>query len=160
MTIADLIPPLIPPARSRPGRSGKAPRLARPLPLAASLSPAALPPNLLYGLGRIDMSGRVADRTVTMALGWQSGDRLIVTGTDDVVLARRDPAGMVTVAARAYIAIPAPLRRRCGLRAGDRVLLAALPDEDALAAYPMSVIDLVIREFRSGPSPRDARGLS
>jgi AbrB family looped-hinge helix DNA binding protein len=106
------------------------------------------------------MSGRVADRTVTMALGWQRGDRLIVTGTDDVVLARRDPAGMVTVAARAYIAIPAPLRRRCGLRAGDRVLLAALPDEDALAAYPMSVVDLVIREFRNGPSPRDARGLS
>jgi hypothetical protein len=27
-------------------------------------------------MGRIDASGRVADRVVTQALGWQLGDRL------------------------------------------------------------------------------------
>jgi len=46
-----------------------------------------------------------------------------------VVTARRDPAGMITLPASAYITIPAALRRRCGMEAGDQVLLAALPDQ-------------------------------
>ena len=41
--------------------------------------------------------------------------------------ARRDPHGMIIVPARACLASPAVLRRRCGLRAGDRVLRAAVP---------------------------------
>ena len=44
-----------------------------------------------------------------------------------MVVARRDPGGMVTLPARSCIAIPAALRHRCGLRPGDRVLLAAVP---------------------------------
>jgi bifunctional DNA-binding transcriptional regulator/antitoxin component of YhaV-PrlF toxin-antitoxin module len=51
---------------------------------------------------------------------------------------------MVTLAARAYIVIPAALRRRCGLHAGDLVLLAAAPGEDTLAAYPFAVVDQAI----------------
>jgi Catechol dioxygenase N terminus len=44
-----------------------------------------------------------------------------------------------------YIVIPAALRRRSGLLAGDRVLLAALPREDTLAAYSVAVVDQAIR---------------
>jgi hypothetical protein len=51
---------------------------------------------------------------------------------------------MVTLAARPHIVIPAALRRCCGLRAGDRVLLAALPGEDTLAAYSFTVVDQAI----------------
>ena len=80
-----------------------------------------------YGFGRIDASGRVADRATTSALGWRGGDRLTLTADAGVVIARRDPGGMVTMAARPYIVIPAALRRRCGLRPGDHVLLAASP---------------------------------
>jgi bifunctional DNA-binding transcriptional regulator/antitoxin component of YhaV-PrlF toxin-antitoxin module len=43
------------------------------------------------------------------------------------------------------VVIPAALRRRCGLRPGDQVLLAAWTDEDALAAYPLAVVDSAIR---------------
>jgi hypothetical protein len=53
-----------------------------------------------------------------------------------VMIARRDPGGMVTVPARPYIVIPAALRRRCGLRAGDHVLLAASPAQDT-ALFPI-----------------------
>jgi hypothetical protein len=35
------------------------------------------------------------------------------------MIARRDPAGMVTVPSRPYMVIPAALHRRCGLRVGD-----------------------------------------
>jgi hypothetical protein len=88
----------------------------------------------VYGIARIDASGRICERAVITALGWSGGDRLTFTADAGVVTARRDPGGMVTVPASAYITIPAALRRRCGLEAGEQVLLAALPDQVSLAA--------------------------
>ena len=58
---------------------------------------------------------------------------------------------MVTMPGRAYIAIPAALRRRCGLRPGDRVLLAAAPGDDMLAAYSFAVVDQAIRAHGAFP---------
>jgi hypothetical protein len=111
----------------------------------------AVPDDVRYGLGRIDESGRVADRTITSALGWHAGDRLTLTAAAGVVIARRDPAGMVTMPAGPYVAIPAALRRRCGLRPGDRVLLAVIPAADALAAYSFAVVDHAIRAHGALP---------
>jgi hypothetical protein len=45
-------------------------------------------------------------------LGWQPGDRLTVTAAAGVVIARRDPGGLVTMPAEPYLTIPADLRRR------------------------------------------------
>jgi bifunctional DNA-binding transcriptional regulator/antitoxin component of YhaV-PrlF toxin-antitoxin module len=112
--------------------------------------------DVVYGIGRIDASGRVADRVVTSVLGWRSGDRLALTADAGVVIARRDPGGMVTVPARSRIMIPAPLRHRCGLRAGDAVLLAAVPGRDTLAAYSFAVVDQAIRAH--GALPRGEGG--
>jgi hypothetical protein len=104
---------------------------------------------VIYGMGRIDASGRVADRVVTQALGWQFGDRLTLSGTSGVVLARRDPAGMLALGQKPYITIPSVLRTRCGLRTGDRVLLAATPDEDMLTVYPLSTLHQAIHNSRA-----------
>ena len=68
-----------------------------------------------------------------------------------VTASRRDPGGMVTLQDRLYIAIPATLRRRCGLRPGDRVLLAGLPGEGILAAYSLAVVDRAIRAHGALP---------
>jgi hypothetical protein len=57
------------------------------------------------------LRGRVADQGVLTALGWAGGDRLTLTAEAGVVTARRDPGGMVTVPERAYLVIPAALRR-------------------------------------------------
>jgi bifunctional DNA-binding transcriptional regulator/antitoxin component of YhaV-PrlF toxin-antitoxin module len=62
-----------------------------------------------------------------------------------VVIARRDPGGLVTMPAKPYLLIPAALRRRCGLRPGDHVLLAASPAEDELTAYSFAVVDQALR---------------
>jgi len=88
---------------------------------------------------------------MTGVLGWQPGDRLTLTPSVGVVVARRDPAGMVTMPSKPYLVIPAALRRRCGLRPGDRILLAVLPAQDALAAYSFAVVD---RALRARPAPR------
>jgi hypothetical protein len=144
---APLITPVVPsgsPARHGRGIPGRA-RATFPLPLA---SPPGSPPvlrDVVYGIGRIDASGRVADRAIAAALSWRGGDRLTLTAQAGVVVVRRDPHGMVTLPASGYIVIPAALRRRCGLRAGDLVLLAAQPAQDTLAAYPFGLVDQAIR---------------
>ena len=113
--------------------------------------------NVVYGFGRIDASGRVADRVTIAALGWRGGDRLTVTAEAGVMIARRDPGGMVTVPARPYVVIPAALRRRCGLRAGDHVLLAASPGQDTLAAYSFAVVDQALRAHAPAPAGEGRR---
>jgi hypothetical protein len=112
---------------------------------------------VVYGIGRLDASGRIADRAVTSALGWRGGDRLTLTADAGVVTARRDPGGMITLPGRAYITIPAALRRRCGLRPGDRVLLAAAPADDTLTAYPLAVVHQAIRAHGEFPHTQGER---
>jgi bifunctional DNA-binding transcriptional regulator/antitoxin component of YhaV-PrlF toxin-antitoxin module len=118
----------------------------------------SLPDEVVYGFGRMDVSGRVGDRAIVSVLGWQPGDRLTLTATADVTIVRRDPGGLVSMTAKPYITIPAALRHRCGLRAGDRVLLAVFPGQDALAAYSFAVVDQALRSHV--PCPGDEGGRS
>jgi hypothetical protein len=150
-----LIAPLMPP-RTRPGaREHGRPATARRLPLAAAPQVPAVPDDVVYGTGRMDESGRVGDRGMIGVLGWQPGDRLTLTAVAGVMVARRDPAGMVTMPAKPYLVIPAALRRRCGLRPGDRVLLAVSPGEDRLTAYSFAVVDQALRAH--APLPGEGR---
>ena len=146
---AQPLAPVIPSSAVSAGRQRARSAAGRPLPLARPLPPA--PADVVYGIGRIDASGRIADRAVTSALGWRGGDRLTLTAEQGVVTARRDPGGMITLPGRAYIAIPAALRHRCGLRPGDRVLLAAVPGDGMLCAYPLAVVDQAIRAHGASP---------
>jgi bifunctional DNA-binding transcriptional regulator/antitoxin component of YhaV-PrlF toxin-antitoxin module len=82
---------------------------------------------------------------MTAVLGWQAGDRLTFTAAAGAVIARRDPVGLVIVPAKPYLVIPAALRRRCGLLAGDHVLLAASPGEDMLTAYSFAAVGQALR---------------
>ena len=139
-----LIAPVIPSSATAAGRPARAPAAVRTLPLAvppALSRPPALARDVVYGLARVDRSGRVADRTVTGALGWRGGDRLTLTAGAGVVVIRRDPSGLVILPPRSCVPIPAALRHRCGLLPGDPVLLAARPAEDTLTAYSLAVVD-------------------
>ncbi|GAB3889848.1 hypothetical protein GCM10029964_060300 [Kibdelosporangium lantanae] len=143
-----LIAPVIPATSTTTSlRSGSsiASRTVRTMPLAGLQMPTAGPVDVVYGMGRLDSSGRVADQVIPRVLRWHSGDRLTVTGTPEVITAHRDPAGMVTLGRKPYITIPAVLRDRCGLRAGDRVLLAATPADNTLTVYPLITVHQAIR---------------
>ena len=154
---APLIAPLIPP-RALPGsREHGRPATARRLPVAAAPEVPAVPDDVVYGFGRMDSSGRVADWAMTSVLGWQPGDRLTLTAAAGVVIARRDPGGMVTMPSKPYLVIPAALRRRCGLRPGDRVLLAVFPAQEALAAYSFAVVDQALRTHAPVPGGEGGR---
>ena len=137
-----LIPPVIPRRPAAGSRPRGTPAVVRTLPMAASHGQVpALATDVVYGLGRIDASGRVADRRVTCALGWRGGDRLTLTAAAGVVVIRRDPSGLVTLPPRSCVPIPAAVRHRCGLLPGDPVLVAARPAEDTLTAYSLAVVD-------------------
>ena len=143
--LAPVIPSSAVPAARRRAQSAA----GRPLPLARPVR--SVPEEVAYGIARIDASGRICERAIITALGWAGGDRLTFTAESGVVTARRDPGGMVTLPGRAYIPIPAALRHRCGLQAGDQVLLAAILGEDTLAAYSLAVVDQVIRAHGAFP---------
>jgi hypothetical protein len=143
--LAPVIPSSAVPASRQRGRSAA----ARRLPLASPVPVPSAPEGVVYGIARVDASGRICERAVITALSWAGGDRLTFTAEAGVVTARRDAGGMVTLPATTYITIPAPLRRRCGLEAGDQVLLAALPDQDVLTAYSLGVVDQAIRAHRT-----------
>ena len=87
MTAAQPITPVIP----SPGRVAGTPRVAppavRPLPMAGPAAALSVPAGVVYGTGRIDASGRVADHVVSCALGWREGDRLTLTASPGVVTA-------------------------------------------------------------------------
>ncbi len=148
---ASLITPVIPSSNGPAHRGRSVPGAVRCLPLAVPPASPLTPCETPYGIGRIDASGRVSDRAVISALGWRCGDRLTLTACAGVVVARRDAGGMTALPPREYLVIPAVLRRRCGLRAGDLVLLAAVPGEDALAAYPIAVVDEALRAHAALP---------
>jgi hypothetical protein len=155
---AQPIAPVIP-SRDRPAaRAGGRATPVRRLPLVAAPESPSLADEVVYGFGRIDVSGRVGDRAIVGVLGWQPGDRLTLTAAAGVVIARRDPGGLVTMPAKAYLTIPAALRHRCGLRPGDRVPLAVFPGQDALAAYSFAVVDQALRAHV--PFARSAGGES
>ena len=143
--LAPVIPTSAVPAARQRARSAA----GRRLPLAVSSPVPSLPEDVVYGIGRIDASGRIADQSVITAMGWRGGDLLTFTADAGVVTARRDPGGMVTIPRRGYIAIPAALRLRCGLEPGDRVLVAAAPADETLTAYSLAVVHEAIRAHGS-----------
>jgi hypothetical protein len=133
-----LIAPVIP--SSAAARPARAPAAARTLPLTVPpVRPPALPRDVVYGLAHVDRSGRVADRTVTGALGWCGGDRLTLTAEAGVVVIRRDPSGLVTLPPRSCVPIPAALRHRCGLPSATPRLTAASPSGSADGTAPSSI---------------------
>ena|SRR5712691_104762 len=109
---------------------------ARRLPLASPLVSRSPVADVVYGIGRIDASGRVVDRAVTCALGWRRGDRLTLTADTGVVVARssaglapsreKNPCSVPEVLLRGWPAsasstgLPGRVSARCSARPGHR----------------------------------------
>ncbi|MEU3625367.1 hypothetical protein [Amycolatopsis coloradensis] len=91
-------------------------------------------------MARLDASGRISDQATLHVLGWAPGEPLTITAVDGAVILRRDPRGVFTLAPAGYLQIPAPLRTRHGLTAGDRVLLTAVPRRATLLIYTTALL--------------------
>jgi hypothetical protein len=144
---AAVISPVIPPLLSMDsdrvaGVPGAVSVARRPLPL-----PSLIPRRttaLVYGLSALDDRGRLADRTIMQALGWSAGLRLDISETNGRLVIRPREHGAFHITGRGHLRIPAPLRHRCDLEPGDRVLLTADPRQRQLVAYPPAALDALI----------------
>jgi hypothetical protein len=141
---------LAPPVLPQPGHCAQRAwtgtvRSPHPLPLAAL--GARRTSSAVYGLAALDCHGRVADRIIMQTLGWSPGLRLrieIEEAATGALTAAPDPQGAYRITSQGHVRIPAPLRHRYGLRAGDRVLLAAHPEQSQLVIYPPAILDALL----------------
>ncbi|WP_141995489.1 AbrB/MazE/SpoVT family DNA-binding domain-containing protein [Amycolatopsis cihanbeyliensis] len=140
-----LVTALVPPVQARATTSAPPPTPTNPPPLATLVRR----DTLQYGMGRIDASGRVSDKSLLRALGWRPGQRLGVTAVEQAVVVFPDPAGVFAVSHTHYVVLPAPVRRRCGFRPGDRVLLAADPDHRVLVVHPTVALDRMLIAYHT-----------
>ncbi len=151
--IAPVVPPVLP-ASGRAVALSTVALVRGPLPLP-TLTPRRTS-TVVYGLAALDDRGRVADRVIMQALGWSAGLRLDIRETGGVPRVLTDPTGVYQVTSQGHLRLPVALRHRCGLQAGDRVVLAA--DLDAarllLARLGVCPADLLAAvEDERAPAP-------
>lgn len=140
------IVPLVPP-RQTLSRTGQDRAEPGRFPLPALVGHEAVGASLVCGVGSVDARGRVSDRAVVRRLGWQIGTRLqlrIVSGS--VIIHARDD-GLFTLTGQGYVRLPAPARHRCALHGGDKVLLAAEPQQNTLVIHTMPTVAAAFREL-------------
>jgi hypothetical protein len=105
--------------------------------------------SMLYDIGRVDGSGRVASNDIINALRWQPGSKLDVILTPRTIVIRAAPRGQLRVPQRPCIIIPSHVRRPHDINPGDHVLIAAAPDYGLVIVYPLSALDEMISRYHS-----------
>ncbi|WP_216216942.1 hypothetical protein [Amycolatopsis aidingensis] len=151
-----LVTGLVPPVPARAVAPAPRPVSVSPPPLATLVQRG----RLQYGMGRIDASGRVSDKSLLHVLGWSPGQRLGITVLHQAVVVFPDPAGVFTLSPGHYVVLPAAVRRRCGLCPRDRVLLAADPGHRVLVLHPTAALDRMLIAYHTsltGGGPDDHR---
>lgn len=148
---AAVISPVIPPARfqasMRPAATPVGALLARPpLPLPGLIERHTS--SAVYGLATLDDRGRLAERTVIRALSWPVRQRLALRETAGLLLLSAAADGVLEVTGQGHLRLPALLRHRYDLQAGDRLLLAADTRARRLIIYPPAALDALTAPHR------------
>jgi len=129
----------------------------RPLPLPSL--PTRRTRDTRYAVTAVDAGGRLGDRALLEFLGWPPGTPLVVeTTAQPVIVVVAAPSGAQRVTARGHLRLPAALRHRCGLRAGERLLLAAERDGARLLIYPAAALDALLPDPAVPPADRPTGG--
>jgi hypothetical protein len=106
-----------------------------------------------YAFTRLDNRGRLGDRSLVRTLNWTPGTSLKPTVLDDHLIVLSRSPGTATVTKLGHVRIPAAIRHRCQLRAGDGLLLAASADHDLLVVCTTWALDQVlVANVRGEPS--------
>ena len=141
------------PSLALPGRIASPEPAGEPSPLV----PMGLPPLRELGaadgprlsIAVMDGGGRLQDRGAVATLGWEPGDRLLITVVKTSVVIRRRDDGVFVMPRKPYVALPAPVRRGCGALAGSRLLLVADPVHDVLIVHPEAAVQAMLRTFHT-----------
>lgn len=141
MTVS-YIRPIVPDTAAGKAADSSVRAAGQPLPLITV--PTSRPPrptDVLYRMAAVDHRGRVADRHVTAALGWDTGTRLNIREHGGLLVMNADPHGLFKLTKEGYLRLPADARRVAGVTSGDRVLLAAHVDRRSVTVFPPVALD-------------------
>lgn len=103
-----------------------------------------------YAFTTIDERGRLGDRSLVRVLNWVPGTLLKPTVLDEQVIVLRRAAGPATVTKLGHVRLPAAIRHRCQLRAGDGLLLTASADHDLLVICTTWALDQALVAYAHG----------
>ena len=134
--------------------------LPGPMPSLPAPGPPRLPvpETLLLGTARLDRSGRVHERTLFRALGWESGHELTIDTVDDMIVIRSVAGGGHRIDDRHALALSAPVRRMCGIAIGPPVVLVAdVPEQTVLIHPATTVTRLLAAHYPTLTGTHDAR---
>ncbi|QYN18912.1 hypothetical protein [Amycolatopsis sp. DSM 110486] len=131
-----------------PARKSSVPE-AIPLPVM-DLAIAVESSSVGLSLVRVDSGGVVAARTALSQLGWPGGHPVrFDVSCGLIVVTRCAGPDAFLVPAKMSLFLPARLRSRCRIRAGEQVLLAALTDHDLLVVYPQHVVHEMVTGYHA-----------
>jgi hypothetical protein len=133
-------------ALTLPGLSAAETPRSLPLPSLHRLPRDA---SMVYDVGSVDASGRVASQPVIATAGWQPGDRLDLIPATGAIVFRASPDGLWSVPPKGGVCLPAQARHRYRVTPGDRVLLAAARGHSLVIVYPASAIDEMITSYHA-----------
>jgi hypothetical protein len=130
------------------------------MPSLPASSPPRLPTSetLLLGIAQVDRSGRVCERTLFRAQGWEPGHELAIDTVDDMIVIRSLAGGGHRIDDRGALALPAAARRMCGITIGPPVVLVAAVPQQTLLIHPaITVTRLLATRYRMLIGTHDAR---
>ncbi|WP_134666070.1 MULTISPECIES: hypothetical protein [unclassified Amycolatopsis] len=125
------------------------------LPVATLLEPEG--GTLYFVVTTIDSRGRLADRSPLRVLGWTPDCTITITTVGRAVIVATRSAGPDAVTRQGHLRLPARVRHACRLSTGARLLVAASPDRDLLAAYPASSVEASLLAYHKTLRHRDVR---
>ncbi|WP_344140090.1 AbrB/MazE/SpoVT family DNA-binding domain-containing protein [Luedemannella flava] len=99
---------------------------------------------IAIAIATADVRGRVSARVVLDALGWMAETRIAMREQCGLVVAIADVDGQAAVSALGRLQLPLPVRRRCRLDAGTRVLRVADPSRARLVLPPVASLEVMI----------------
>ncbi|GAA1649281.1 hypothetical protein GCM10009764_83410 [Nocardia ninae] len=104
---------------------------------------------VVYGSVLVNHAGRLAERAVLGSLDWNPGTPVrIRPAAPGVLLVTDGEPGGHTIARNGQLSIPADIRKAIRLRKGDRVLLAAHPDQRRLIIICQVALADLVTEIR------------
>lgn len=92
----------------------------------------------------VDDRGRVGVLAPLRELGWTTGSVLSYRFVDGVIAVSPSPPGGYRIGRRGYLRIPAPLRHRCRLAPGSRVLVVVHRRVALLEIHPSASVESML----------------
>ena len=152
LLIAPIIPGAAGPREPRPTVRRSVVRARRQLPFGTAADRANRYRGVRGSRTRLSRPDRRSSRVARLGLDSRRPTRHSATRDLVTVRARTDgAAGGSGVMPQGHVRLPAQVRHRCGLRPGDRVLLAADPSAGVLRVFPPATVDALLPALTANP---------